>query len=80
MKTILSILIILAIASCKPRWEYLVTIRPAAGKTIAIRTTKAEVDSIFRKYIGVAVLDSLMKRSHFFEIRNEKLTFYCERR
>jgi hypothetical protein len=80
MKTILSILIILALASCKPRWEYLVTIRHTTGKTIAIHTTKAEIDSIFQKYIGVAVPDSLLNRSHFFEIRNEKLTFYCEKK
>lgn len=80
MKTLLCILSVLAIASCKPRWEYLVTIRPATGKTIAIRTTEAEVDSIFRQYVGVAVPDSLLKRSCFFEIRNEKLTFYCERK
>ena len=80
MKTILSILIVLSVASCNPRWEYLITIRPSTGKTISMHTTKAEADSIFRKYIGVAVLDSLMKQSRFFEIRNEKLTFYCERK
>lgn len=79
MRIIIVILILILLSSGKPRPKYLVTITDNRGRIEVLRTNDfRRIDSLFNVKIGMAVPDSLLLKSMFFEIRTEKLTFYCE--
>lgn len=61
--------------------KFLVTIEDGRGRTEVFRTNSmAEIDSLFNARIGLATPDSMLANSRFFEIRRERMTFYCEKK
>lgn len=81
MKIIIPAILLLLLSSGRPRPKYLVTITDHRGRTEVLRTDDIrKIDSLFIAKIGRATPDSLLTKSKFFEIRTEKLTFYCEQK
>lgn len=67
------------LTSGRPRSKYLVTIENKRGRTEVFRTNDTRlIDSLFTARIGGCIPDSLLSKSRFFELRTERLTFYCE--
>ena len=81
MKLLIPAILLLLLSSGRPRPKYLVTITDHRGRTEVLRTDDfRKIDSLFIAKIGRATPDSLLTKSKFFEIRTEKLTFYCEQK
>ena len=81
MKLLIPAVLLILLSSAKPRPKYLITITDHRGRTEVIRTSdKRDIDSIFSRRMGNVIPDSLLTTSKFFEIRTQKLTFYCEQK
>ena len=78
---IIFLLIVAADAMPRNKAKFLVTIEDGRGRTEVFRTNNmAEIDSLFNARVGMATPDSMLAGSRFFEVRRERMTFYCEKK